>query len=731
MIGTVCLYEIITAQIDMTVAIDSPSASAYDDWQNNVDDPGFTDLPIHYDLYFFDVQNYKEIISGGRPVVTEVGPYSFDEKYVNFDISWADGGNQVTYTQQKYYVFNASRTGPGLTLQDSLTLPYAATITFNGLFATLASLSDAVETKLQQIIEYLMVSKIQMAQAELSKEHPSCSPCGTTPSNHSPECIAMSDVCAKFDRIAAALVAMTDTIPVRQTAFKYLTCKYCVSPDPFLRTTPFYQTDPVTAYFGTANDSLLYGVEQLLLHAGAALNKTELIDFANKKWSVALPGAASNYSTVADARRRKTGSTYLTGLYDSKQVARYTSLCQGGNVQWICKSAMSTTQSAAFIKGVNFPACPVFQAKWTPEEITANGYGLAFSSDFANRANGSNGVSYGRPVTDPKIQVYISDIYRSAYLLHTKDVYDWHKVKLRRYGIQQKDFCNTSVNTDPNHVGYNNFFTPTGLENLTQATGGPSFASKPHFLDSDPVLPSAIKGMRPNKDTHDTYLDVEPSTGLLARAFKRLQLNFWLSNTTYTGADEFIPALPASEPDTPITLGGIWTDICDQLAGSALNGADGQLYATFCTTEENAYLSCLGIDSNWNFTSKIPYTQGLYMPLAWAQESIVMDRSTADILKDSVMAGYALADTGSMVGLGVALAATLGVSLILVFSYCTARHLRHSKAKGGAQGLDGGVSALGDLEHSILWGEGLADSDRDASLIRVRSDDPDYNGVVI
>jgi hypothetical protein len=84
-----------------------------------------------------------------------------------------------------------------------------------------------------------------------------------------------------------------------------------------------------------------------------------------------------------------------------------------------------------------------------------------------------------------------------------------------------------------------------------------------------------------------------------------------------------------------------------------------------------------------------------------------------------------------MVGLGVALAATLGVSLILVFSYCTARHLRHSKAKGGAQGLDGGVSALGDLEHSILWGEGLADSDRDASLIRVRSDDPDYNGVVI
>ena len=28
-IGTVCLYEIITAQIDMTVAIDSPSASAY------------------------------------------------------------------------------------------------------------------------------------------------------------------------------------------------------------------------------------------------------------------------------------------------------------------------------------------------------------------------------------------------------------------------------------------------------------------------------------------------------------------------------------------------------------------------------------------------------------------------------------------------------------------------------------------------------------------------------
>ena len=92
---------------------------------------------MKYDLYYFDVQNAEEVIRGGRPVVVEVGPYSFDEYYVKFDIEWSDGGDTVTYNTQKYYLWNQENSGPGLTQEDQLTLPYATAIGFQFLLSTL------------------------------------------------------------------------------------------------------------------------------------------------------------------------------------------------------------------------------------------------------------------------------------------------------------------------------------------------------------------------------------------------------------------------------------------------------------------------------------------------------------------------------------------------------------------------------------------------------------------
>ncbi len=65
--------------------------------------------------------------------MVEVGPYSFDEYYVKFDIEWTDGGDTVSYNTQKYYIFNQERTGPGLTEMDEIMLPYATVIGFQFL----------------------------------------------------------------------------------------------------------------------------------------------------------------------------------------------------------------------------------------------------------------------------------------------------------------------------------------------------------------------------------------------------------------------------------------------------------------------------------------------------------------------------------------------------------------------------------------------------------------------
>ena len=39
------------------------------------------------------------------------------------------------------------------------------------------------------------------------------------------------------------------------------------------------------------------------------------------------------------------------------------------------------------------------------------------------------------------------------------------------------------------------------------------FASKPHFLDADPAFLSNVTGLSPDREKHDSYLDVEPVGG--------------------------------------------------------------------------------------------------------------------------------------------------------------------------------------------------------------------------
>jgi hypothetical protein len=125
----VILNALVDRMIDQQVVISSTDAPNYEAWQTNVEGAG-TDVKIGYDFYFFDVQNPKEILQGAKPIVTEVGPYAYNEFYVKFDISWSDGGNVVTYNTQRYYIFDEERTGAGLSESDELTLPYPTAIGF-------------------------------------------------------------------------------------------------------------------------------------------------------------------------------------------------------------------------------------------------------------------------------------------------------------------------------------------------------------------------------------------------------------------------------------------------------------------------------------------------------------------------------------------------------------------------------------------------------------------------
>lgn len=76
-----------------------------------------------------------EILSGAKPVVVEKGPYAYNEYFYKFDIEWSDDGDLVTFNNQRYFVFDAARTGKGLNEDDVLTLPYATVMGFQYLLS--------------------------------------------------------------------------------------------------------------------------------------------------------------------------------------------------------------------------------------------------------------------------------------------------------------------------------------------------------------------------------------------------------------------------------------------------------------------------------------------------------------------------------------------------------------------------------------------------------------------
>ena len=94
-------------------------------------------VQIKYNLYYFEVQNLADTLDGARPKLMQVGPYSYDEYYVKFDIVWTDGGDTVSFNTQKYYIYNQDETGPGLYQSDQITIPYACVVGFEFLLSNI------------------------------------------------------------------------------------------------------------------------------------------------------------------------------------------------------------------------------------------------------------------------------------------------------------------------------------------------------------------------------------------------------------------------------------------------------------------------------------------------------------------------------------------------------------------------------------------------------------------
>ncbi|KAL8605528.1 hypothetical protein ACOMHN_031465 [Nucella lapillus] len=156
-----------------------------------------------------------------------------------------------------------------------------------------------------------------------------------------------------------------------------------------------------------------------------------------------------------------------------------------------------------------------------------------WKSTIANSLNGSDGTLFPPFVDTSKTKyLFSSDLCRSLQIQYTHG-YGLKGIDVDRFVVPPLTFANVSAN--PYNQGFcTPHCLPAGLLNASVCkAGAPVILSLPHFLDGDPDVLDRVIGMKPNRSAHQSVIDIEPMTGVVMNAAKRLQLNAYLTNISH------------------------------------------------------------------------------------------------------------------------------------------------------------------------------------------------------
>lgn len=157
-----------------------------------------------------------------------------------------------------------------------------------------------------------------------------------------------------------------------------------------------------------------------------------------------------------------------------------------------------------------------------------------WSTNKSNSIIGSDGSAF-HPFLDKNERIYIftPDLCRTIYMDFEKDV----EVKgIPAYRFTPPRSVLASKEENPDNEGF--CVTPkeclgTGVLKVSPCRdGAPVVASFPHFYLADDKYTGAIGGMSPHRSHHQTFLDLNPTTGVIVRASKRAQVNILINRIT-------------------------------------------------------------------------------------------------------------------------------------------------------------------------------------------------------
>ncbi|XP_065348571.1 platelet glycoprotein 4-like [Cloeon dipterum] len=208
-----------------------------------------------------------------------------------------------------------------------------------------------------------------------------------------------------------------------------------------------------------------------------------------------------------------------------------------------------------------------------------------WSGDECNTIRGSDATIFP-PFLDEesKIYVYSTDLCRSLYLTYDKEIE--HKgVNGYRYVVDPVQLGN--VSSVPENYCYcpsNGACLKEGVNDLSPCyskisniflTEAPVIFSMPHFYGA-PQYEQLVENLKPNKEEHQTYLDVETNSGAVLRAVRRVQYNLMIKPIRWISMPKNLPGaiLPLFWVDESFDLNEENTDFWKYLVVNSINLVD-------------------------------------------------------------------------------------------------------------------------------------------------------------
>jgi len=186
--------------------------------------------------------------------------------------------------------------------------------------------------------------------------------------------------------------------------------------------------------------------------------------------------------------------------------------------------------------------------KWN--EVSLNNCWLNEKCGEIIGSDGSRFPPNLNPVKNPIVHLFSSSLFRSLSMAYKRD-YNLKGIKVSRYEIEEKNFIlsleeNKCYCPDPNKViDGKSLCEYNGLLDISRCRKAPILISAPHLLYGSPELMNVIRGLEPDLLKHESYVDIDPVTGIVLKGRKRLQVNVYARKNKFghQNKDTVVPVM--------------------------------------------------------------------------------------------------------------------------------------------------------------------------------------------